>query len=66
MMTDICDKEYKVEYGVVDDYGDMPLTGSIIYRAETLEACLEWAENQNFHSASIVLLTEDGSRIQVR
>ena len=53
-----------VEYGVVDDYGDNWETGYIIHREKTLRQVKAWAENENYHSASIVKIT-DGKREKV-
>lgn len=51
------------EYAVVDDYGDDWETGIIVFSAPSTEECRCWAEGENFHSASIVLI-EDGVRVQ--
>jgi hypothetical protein len=53
-----------VEYAVIDDYGDEAMTGHIVYRHKNLNKCVYWAENENFHSASIVKIT-DGIREQI-
>lgn len=51
-----------MRYAVIDDYGDEPLTGSIAFSCDTLEEAYDWAEDNNFHSASIVLIDELGFR----
>jgi len=41
-------------YAVIDDYGDEALTDYIAYETSSLKDAEEWAEENNFHSASIV------------
>lgn len=53
-----------IEYAVIDDYGDDWKTGRPVYRASTLEEVCGWAEAENYHSASIVKIT-DGKREKV-
>lgn len=48
-----------IEYAVIDDYGDDWETGAIVFRADTLHECKEWAESENYHSASIVKIEGD-------
>lgn len=43
-------------FAVIDDYGDQWKIGSIIFNGDTLQEAEDWAENENFHSASIVLM----------
>jgi hypothetical protein len=49
----------KKEYAVIDDYGDDWKDGPIIFSADTREECEEWAESENFHSASIVVIEKN-------
>ena len=51
-------------YAVIDDYGDNWANGPIANRVTSLEAAQEWAEEENFHSASIVCI-ENGVRTKV-
>lgn len=53
----------KVRYLVIDDYGDEWETGDIAFAAKSRKAADEWAEAENYHSASIVR-EENGERIQ--
>ena len=53
-----------VEFAVIDDYGDEWENGDIAYISKSLEDCKEWAENENYHSASIVSI-EDGVRFKL-
>jgi hypothetical protein len=55
-----------IEYAVVDDYGDDWENGDLIFRANTFRECEDWAENENYHSASIVRInTCIGERTRV-
>jgi hypothetical protein len=49
-------------YGVVDDYGDNWQEGHLAFTDDTQESCEQWAENENFHSASIIAEYSDGTR----
>lgn len=51
-----------VEFAVIDDHGDQALTGSIAFSADTLDEVYEWAEGENYHSASIVKIYKSGKR----
>ena len=53
-----------IEYAVIDDMGGDALTGAIAHRASTLNKCAYWAEDNNYHSASIVKIT-DGKKEKV-
>jgi hypothetical protein len=53
-----------IEYAVIDDMGDAAETGQIAHRASTLNKCAYWAEDNNYHSASIVKIT-DGKRVKL-
>lgn len=55
-----------IQYAVIDDYGDEPYTGNAAFVADSLYECQEWAEDQNYHSASIVLIDGGGVRTVVR
>lgn len=55
-----------MEYGVVDDYGDDWEEGYIVYKSSSLKDCLMWAEDSNYHSASIVEIYPDGSRKRIQ
>lgn len=55
-----------MRYAVIDDYGDEWETARIAYIAPNLQEAIEWAEDENFHSASIVELYDDGTRVPVR
>lgn len=46
-------------FAVIDDYGDQWKNGRIAFTGDTIEEARDWAENQNFHSASIVLMDGD-------
>ena len=52
-------------FAVVDDYGDDWKDGSICFSDPDLDACHEWAEDENCHSASVVKVFTDGSREKV-
>lgn len=54
-----------VQYAVIDDYGDDWKEGSIAFSHADLDECYEWAESENYHSASIVKIFEDGTRERV-
>ncbi len=54
-----------MSYAVIDDYGDDWLNGTIAYSADTLAEVEDWAENENYHSASIVMIDELGFRTKV-
>jgi hypothetical protein len=49
-------------YAVVDDYGDDWKEGHLIFQSKDLDECHEWAEGENYHSASVVKVFADGSR----
>lgn len=51
-----------IQYAVVDDYGDAPYSAPLAFVAATLDECEEWAESENYHSASIVMVHVDGRR----
>lgn len=55
---------YPVHYAVIDDYGDDWEEGPIAFEADTVEECYEWAESENYHSASIVRIDQWGVRIK--
>jgi len=46
-------------YAVIDDFGDDWEEGRIVHEADTLDRVYEWAEENNFHSASIVSIEDD-------
>lgn len=54
-----------VYYAVIDDYGDDWEEGPIAFWAPDLEEAMEWAESENYHSASIVTIDENGNRKRV-
>lgn len=54
--------KHLVGYAVIDDYGDNWEEGAIVFSSESLFETFTWAENENYHSASLVKLFEDGSR----
>lgn len=55
-----------IEYAVVDDYGDDWETASLAFRASTQKECEDWAEDNNYHSATIVRInTMFGERERV-
>ncbi len=54
-----------IKYAVIDDYGDEWELGPIWFSAPTLDECFNRAESENFHSASIVAVYEDGTRTKV-
>lgn len=54
-----------MSFAVIDDYGDNWEEGDIAFVACTLEECCEWAEDANFHSASIIEIFEDGTRERI-
>lgn len=45
-------------FAVIDDHGDQWKTGRIAFQG-TIEEVRDWAENENYHSASIVLMDGD-------
>lgn len=51
-------------FWVIDDYGDNWENGPVASKHSTLEDAEEWAESENFHSASIVEI-RDGKRHRV-
>ncbi|QBP06328.1 hypothetical protein CPT_Mendera_163 [Stenotrophomonas phage Mendera] len=53
------------EYAVIDDYGDDWEEGPIAFSGDTFEQCAEWAESENYHSASIVGILENGRRVKI-
>lgn len=54
-----------VKYAVIDDYGDEWETGSIAFSSRSRNKCVEWAESENYHSASIVSIDENDMRQRV-
>lgn len=46
-------------FAVIDDRGDEWKTGRIVFPCDTIEEARDWAENENYHSASIVLMDGD-------
>lgn len=44
-------------YAVVDDGGEDGLTAELAFESRSKKKVLEWAEANNYHSASIVKLT---------
>lgn len=52
-------------FAVIDDRGDEWKTGDIAFSADTIEEVRSWAENQNYHSASIVLMDGDNRIMKV-
>lgn len=55
-----------MKYAVIDDYGDEPYDGRIAFEADTLQECYQWAEGENYHSASIVKINKKGERKVVK
>jgi hypothetical protein len=53
----------KIRYLVIDDCGDEWETGDIAHSAKSRKKAFEWAEIENYHSASIVR-EENGERVQ--
>jgi hypothetical protein len=53
-----------ISYAVIDDYGDNWEKGPIVHASRSLENCARWAEGENYHSASIVKIT-NGVRTKV-
>lgn len=60
----IKDWEKVRHYGIVNDHGEDWEFGRIIERKDTLGEAQEWAENENYHSASIVEIDNLGKRIR--
>lgn len=53
-----------MKWAVIDDYGDDWLCGEIVFSSESLSKVLLWAEDENYHSASIVSIDEFGVRMK--
>lgn len=53
-------------FAVIDDYGDQWKTGRIAYTGDTLEEAEDWAENENYHSSSIVLMDGENRIMKMR
>lgn len=53
------------EYAVIDDYGDDWEEGAVAAYFSTFEECQEWAESENYHSASIVGILDNGNRVKI-
>ena len=51
-------------FWVIDDYGDNWENGPVASKHHTLAEAEDWAESENFHSASIVEIV-DGKRTRV-
>jgi hypothetical protein len=51
------------EYCVLSDYGDLWESAESVFQSDSLEECQAWAEDENYHSASIIMIDEDGKRI---
>ena len=52
-------------YAVIDDYGEDWEEGNIAFQSISRGEVEDWAENENFHSASIVRI-EDGKRTRLK
>lgn len=56
-----------MDYLVIDDYGDdwEDEDAPVAYHSKSLEDCILWAEENNYHSASIVEVNSDYTRKKV-
>lgn len=52
-----------IKYCVLDDYGDEWETASVVFESEDLMKCVDWAEDNNYHSASIISVSGSGERL---
>lgn len=48
-----------IRYGIVDDYGDNWEDGEIVFSSTSLAVALDWREENNYHSASVVEYTTE-------
>ena len=53
-----------MKWAVIDDHGDEWEQGQIVFTSDILSECLLWAESENYHSASIVSIDENGKRLK--
>lgn len=51
-----------MKYAVIDDYGDNWENGDVVYSSNSLYDAKQWAEDENYHSASIVIIYSNGER----